>query len=689
MATNTPNLNLLRVQETWQFADEAFNKVIDDADNKLVGIAHLGSPKHWSDWEPNTDYEKDDVVRITKTRSHQYYNCIEAGTSGAVEPTNNVTGSVITDGTVTWMVMSLTEAGIDGGTITIWLSGWHYLRGDAVIYGTSLYRCKVDHDADDWNTDYIYWQEILSSIRAWKPLIYYFVDDTVIYNDLIYKCITAHKSAGTFSTTEEANWKLVGDIGGAKDWASGKNYLEGQLVTVNGILYKAKVKHTSGTTFPADIANWEIVYANIRNWGTGEYYPTGAIVSYNNILYKCLLAHTSGTNFNADKINWELYHNPLTVWASNTVYNSGQLVIYTGAEKDSRIYRCLSTHESSATFDLDFDKWRAISSSITEWNYNTAYKSGDIVIYDYKFFECIENHVSNTDTTDTSGIYADIDIINTKWVQIKNDITQIEEWKSECIYENNQLVTYKNRLYRCNIKHKSSVFMDDIAKWDIIYASIPEWVAEEVHKVNDIVTYNNKLYRCKIDNSDTTWNGSKWTFIDTVDTWENNTYYPFHVLVVNDSKLYRCVDAHTSNSNFDETKWEALVGTGGGGSGGGGIGYSQQEVIVLSASTDSPYITNIGIKNNPTHTLPPIDVLKQKEGIYSTESVMEFESGDTAKFSYNHKFIGFNNSSMQIIQKAEYSLSEASVLGGSYIRISEPVDLAVFDNLLGMVVENE
>lgn len=685
---NTPNLDLLRVQETWQFADEAFNKVIDDADNKLVGVAHLKSPKHWTDWQANTDYAKDDVVRITNTKSHQYYQCIVGGTSGAVEPTNNVTDSMVTDGTVEWRVVSLSEAGIGGGVIQIWLSGWHYLRGDAVLYGTALYRCKIDHDAKDWNTDYIYWQEVYASIRAWQPLIYYFANDVAIYDDLIYKCITAHKSATTFSATEEANWEMIGGAGGAKDWESGKKYLAGSLVTVNGILYKSNSKHTSGTSFSADISNWEIVYSNIRAWKVNEYYPTGTLISYDNIMYKCLTAHTAGTNFNTDLSNWELFHNPIAIWAPNKAYNAGQLVIYTGVEKDSRVYRCLEKHESSATFDLDFDKWRAISASIATWDYNTAYKSGDIILYNEQLFYCVANHVSNPDPTDTSGIYADISEIlaDTKWIQVKNDIALVKEWVTNWVYEKNQLVTHNNKLYRCNTKHKSNSFDTDIEKWDVIYSSLPEWEAEETYKAGEVVIYKNKLYKCRTTNSDAVWLGSKWTFLESVDTWEPLEYYPFHTLAVNDGILYRCVDPHTSTSLFDTTKWEALSGTGGGG--GGGIGYSQVEAAVLSASETSPYVVNISIANNPTHTLPPIDVLRRKEGIYSTEPVIEFESSDASKFSYNTKFIGFKDSAMQVIQKVEYSLSDASMLGAGYIRISEPIDLSVFVNLLGMVVEN-
>ena len=62
-STYTKKLEILKVNPDDQFADEAFNKVLDDIDNKVVGISHLDSPVHWQAWVKETEYEIGDVVR--------------------------------------------------------------------------------------------------------------------------------------------------------------------------------------------------------------------------------------------------------------------------------------------------------------------------------------------------------------------------------------------------------------------------------------------------------------------------------------------------------------------------------------------------------------------------------------------------------------------------------------------------
>ena len=98
--TYTTKLNILKVNPDDQFADEAFNNTLDDIDNKVVGVSHLADPVHWTQWKANTVYDKGSVVRYASLKSDQYIKCTVAGTSGSAVPTNNVAGSVITDGTV-------------------------------------------------------------------------------------------------------------------------------------------------------------------------------------------------------------------------------------------------------------------------------------------------------------------------------------------------------------------------------------------------------------------------------------------------------------------------------------------------------------------------------------------------------------------------------------------------------------
>ena len=656
MPTNTPKLDLLRIQPFWKFGDAAFNRFIDDADDKLVGVSHLDSNAHWATWEANTDYVKDDVVRITNNKTHQYYQCIEAGTSSDTEPTNNVTGSVLTDGTVKWMVMSLSEAGTGGGTIQIWLSGWHYNRGDAVLYGTSLYRCKVDHDANGWDTDYIYWQEVFSSLRWWKPNIYYFEDDTAIYDGLIYQCIVSHISDSTFNSSEESNWEIIGGAGGAKEWQSNTKYLEGQLVTVDGILYKSNSKHTSGTSFNLDIANWDIVYANIKDWEPNKYYPERTLIAYEDTIYKCTSPHTASFDFYSDMDNWKLFHNPIKKWEIDKYYDVGQFVTYrdclyrcnerhstsstpisvnptiwgTGITysindtviEDTTLYRCKIGHVSTVFLDdiLNWElvndlsvgtttwtsgtnyyvgdtveyggqtftctafhtasvffgdianwstevivvdmfennqmKWDLIYANIQDWQINTYYKVGSIVLYNDILFRCIIGHKSNIFHLELEN-----------WKQIHKIDAVVLDWQPTTPYYENQLVMHNNTIYRCNENHLSSdfSFIADDSKWDVINASTPIWDVGVGYVVGDIVIHNNMLYRCENSHtsSDFLVDSNSWQILCGINEWTPETTFHDGAIISHLGKLYRVTTSFTSDLTFSDTNLELLGGVGG------------------------------------------------------------------------------------------------------------------------------
>lgn len=553
--TNTPKLDLLRIQETWQFGDEAFNRFIDDADDKLVGVEHLESPKHWTDWKKETVYAKEDIVRITNGKSHQYYQCIVGGTSGTSEPTNNVTGSIITDGTVQWMVMSLSEAGTNGGTIKIWLSGTYYNRGEAVLYGTSLYRCKVDHTATTWVSDYIYWQEVFASIRLWKPTIYYFEDDTVIQDDIIYKCNTAHVSGSSFDATEEANWDAVGGAGGANPWESSKMYQAGQFVVNDGILYRAKDTHASGSFFSGDLSHWDSVNTNIVVWSQNSYYPVGSLVQYGNIVYKCTTSHTASSNFNTDISSWSLFHNTISVWGTSKPYYTGQIIIY-----DNRLYRCNISHVSS-TFSSDMANWTALDASIAVWGSNTVYKIGDVVLYDNEPFRCVKDHTSGN-----TNIFSDItnNVSTNCWDYIGNKNSFIIPWQANKLYNTNQVVTYNNTLYRCNSLHVSGSSFSS-SGWDLVYANIQPWATGTLYKVNSSVLNDGRLYICTTEHTSSVFNtdSSNWIEIggsSGISDWVSGVSYAKDSVVLYDGVLYRCNTVHTSSSAFstDISNWDMV-----------------------------------------------------------------------------------------------------------------------------------
>lgn len=555
LATNTSNLNIKLIQPTDRFSDDAFNSVIEDIDIKVVGVSHLTSGAHFEVWTKSTSYQKGDVVRTPFLKSNQYLECLVGGTSGSSCPTDNIQGTRITDNDITWVIKALGV--VDTSTVSLWTSNWDYVRGHIVMYNNCLYRCKTPHtSSSSFDLDASYWQEVKASIGLWKPLVYYYVDDIVVHDGLIYKNNVAHVSDSTFSSTEEANWELIGGAGGISSWQSSETYNEGQLVVNDGIIYKVKSKHTSSSSFSADIANWDILNAGLNDWATNIYYPVGIVVLANNKIYQCKSAHTS-TKFTADEANWQEisgYRIVIDDWKATTDYIVGDLCAH-----DKKIYRCTIKHTSGTLFDaVEEANWEELSptiNEITDWKSNTSYNAKDIVINDNSLYRCKTAHTS------TSSFATDA---LTYWDKLSG-ANSVDVWASGKSYDEGQLVVYNNQLFRANVSHASSATFDlDGAKWNLLESNIGEYKANVYYPLGTSVIYNNALFKCKVaHNSTSTFNRDNWTRIDSnnplVKDWATSTYYYDNDVVLYANQLYRCKTSHTS-SNFsaDKTNWTLL-----------------------------------------------------------------------------------------------------------------------------------
>lgn len=558
MPSYTSKLKLRLIDEKEYFADEAFNAAINDADNKLVGVSHLSSAQHWDEWKPNKAYSIGDIVRYKALLGGQYVKCVVAGISGSSEPTNNVTGSNVKDGTVEWAVLSLADLLFDSTKIDIWLSSSNYKRGQVALYNNCLYRCKTPHtSSSSFDLDASLWQEVKASVGFWKPLVYYYVDDIVVNDGLIYKNNVAHVSDSTFSSTEEANWVLIGGAGGISSWQSSETYNEGQLVINDGIVYKVNSKHTSSSSFSADIANWDILNAGLNDWATSVYYPVGIVVLANNKIYQCKSAHTS-TTFTADIANWQEisgYRIVIDDWKANTGYIVGDL-----CANDKKIYRCTIKHTSGTLFDaVEEANWEELSptiNEITDWKASTSYNAKDIVINDNALYRCKTAHTSTSDFATDALTY---------WVKLSG-ANAVSVWASSKPYEEGQLVIYNNQLFRANTSHASSATFDlDGAKWNLLESNIGEYKANVYYPIGTAVIYNNVLFKCKVaHNSTSTFNRDNWTRIDNnnplVKDWTASTYYYVNDIVLYGNQLYRCNVNHiSSNFSADKANWKFIA----------------------------------------------------------------------------------------------------------------------------------
>lgn len=570
----TEKLHIKKVLPTDYFADDTFNAILDDIDIKVVGISHLTSGAHWTIREPNTDYVRKDVVRWPAMKSHQYAECITAGTTSSTDTINNyTTGDIVYDGTVVWRIWSLTEQNDNnGGIIKIWLSGYEYKKGDAVLYGKSIYRCTIDHIASSFSTDASKWQEIYASIRPFTVSVYYKIGDTVLQGNLIYKCLIDHVS--TNFNADISNWELVGNLALLHEWEVNKVYHQDEVVTHNGQIYRALSDHTSTTDLETDASNWELVTASIPLWKSDTYYVENSIVHYDNLLYKCVVDHTSGVNFDITK--WHVLHDPnafIRNWTSNTQYYQNQVVRYNG-----NLYRC-NTANNDASFIIA--KWDLLTDSINDWVGSRDYVVGQYVNYNGILYKCI---TANNDTNFTIS----------NWQKVSGG--GLDQWEQNTDYIVGDVVVYANKIYQCITAHTSgATFNADSDKWNEISACItriPNWEANKDYVIGDLVSHDAKIFRCTTTHtSGSTWDATEelnWEelspTINEISTWTPSTDYEIGQLVIQDNKLYRCNTDHTSDSTSfsnDIAYWD-LIGASGIDAWKTGEAYQQGNMVVYN-----------------------------------------------------------------------------------------------------------
>lgn len=544
MPTETDKLKIKLIQPTDMFADDTFNEVIKDVDNKVVGIAHLTSGAHWEVWTKNTDHAKGDIVRTPYLKSNQYLECTSAGKTGTDCPNDNIPGTMITDNTAKWIIRVL--GAVDESTISIWIGGEEYGRGSLVLYNNKLYRCKVSHTATTFDADASKWQEVFASLQEWRATFYYALNDIVLYNGKLFKCILANDD----TVFDSNKWSLINNLSIVHPYEQNTNYMEGQLATVNGKLYRSKTTHLSPTgNFTDDKINWENIYSDIVRWNKNVNYYVGDIVSFDDVMYICKIAHTSSSiSFKSDKDNWNIYHTPSSFikdWVANTIYESEQVVRY-----KKRIYRCKVKNDDSSWNESN---WELINLDIEDWVASTNYYVGQYVSYNGTLYRCI---TANSDSTWTGS----------NWKKVSGG--GIDNWVTGASYSVDDLVIYADKLYQCTTAHTSTTFSADEANWKEISSytiHIDDWVANTSYSKGDIIFKDGVAYRAKNDYTSAAQMSSEDSSLDfvfaNVREWATNTYYRLGSIVKHNGALYECLASHTSTTTFGNE--EVYTGTSG------------------------------------------------------------------------------------------------------------------------------
>lgn len=345
-----------------------------------------------------------------------------------------------------------------------------------------------------------------------------------------------------------------------KDWVASTAYIVGQYVNNDGVLYKCTTANNDATFNPT---NWQkITGGGLDEWEPSILYSVDDVVIYNNKIYQCNTAHTSGATFLPDEAKWTEISACITRipnWVANEDYVVGDLVAH-----DAKIYRCTTAHTSGSTFDSTEEaKWEELSPTINEislWAAATDYEVGQLVIYNNKLFRCTTAHTS------TSSFDSDIN----NWQEISSN--EIDSWQPSTTYKVGEFVYKDGQIYRCTTAHTSdsSNFYVDITNWELLDTKwrAENWASSKYYAIGDVVLYDNRLFKCITANtssSDFATDYDKWSAISSkLELWKMSTYYTVGDIVVYNNKLYRCKTGHTSTTTLsaDIANWD-LISSGG------------------------------------------------------------------------------------------------------------------------------
>ena len=536
MPTETNKLKIKLIQPTDMFADDAFNNVIKDLDNKVVGIAHLTSGAHWEVWAKDTKYAKGDIVRTTTCKSNQYFQCIVGGTSGKDEPKNQGTGAQITDNTAIWIINEIGSSDSSNGGAVIFVGEKYYTKGQLAIFNGVLYRSIKDHVAKTtFQEDFESWQKLYSNIREWADSTFYFSDEIVLNDDKLYKCNKDHTSAETF-ISEIDDWNLL-SYSGIESFEPSKYYNKNDVIVDGNRLYRCTLAHTSTTDLISDIQNWELL-SNIQDWEKSKNYIQGNIVLYDNTPYKVTKNHISN-DFSLDKDNFEITYSNIRDFNASSYYKAGSYVLY-----DNNIYKALNDTKGDIGHKLQLQTSASFTDSegvytkeigtdsggydlVTEptGNYiNTVIDLGSIcdvtqvILSELISVNCAPGEII-VETSKDGTDYTEADSLSTGGYSGFKDGTTLNI---------NKKVRYIKLVFKSVYKSNGNIFTFNKVE---VYVSNPDW-----HKITN-------------------------TQKPSIETWRTGTEYKKNEIVVYNEKIYKCAVDHTSGSDFSVDKpkyWESL-----------------------------------------------------------------------------------------------------------------------------------
>ena len=314
---------------------------------------------------------------------------------------------------------------------------------------------------------------------------------------------------------------------------------------------------------------------------------------------------------------------------------------------------------------------------------NHLYNKDEIVRFNNVWIKCMlgGTTASTPPTLTTEEIGTTIADGGVSWeiIGLLYSSNKILDWKPQKGYNKGEMVYYDNILYRAKANITSGTdFTQEQNNWELVCTQIPEWTSSCYYVQGAIVEYHNKIYKCKTTNSDVAFTESNWTNIgggSSVEEWKPKKQYNNNDLVINDNKLYLCIQRNMSTDSFedDSNYWLLLSAT---------EHNNYGQVNKLGAKKGDTF--NVSVQKTATFSFPPVEVLKLSgvtKGV--SENIFDYNSGDGNKFTVNNavanksKFIIFDGVAKPN-NEYKYALGDYAKMTTNYYRVSEEIDPSEF-----------
>ena len=316
------------------------------------------------------------------------------------------------------------------------------------------------------------------------------------------------------------------------------------------------------------------------SWNAGQQYFVDDVINYGGKTFICVESHVSDSDFYTDSENvppkWNQFSDGQSwrgEWSEfsdeagtvRSLYAVNDIVRYGGT-----IYVCIVGHTTAGDRledDQDIDsitglpgpdtKWQTFSNSLSwqgEWqaltdNQPTAYKVNDIVKYGGNIYICRIAHETTGTTTSGAGTSPETQT----GLEASLDLTLVGSF------------------YEIGPDTRWDLFNEGLAWRNDVGNEDGEWVVDTRYRKNDLVKYGGKTYVCITPHTSAATatlgledNINDWQIfnpgVDFKGTWSDAAVrYRKNDLVRYGSSIWRCVEPHTSSTNFDTEKFEVFV----------------------------------------------------------------------------------------------------------------------------------